>query len=340
MVDKFVLWALKRRAESNSSPGTVIQKMNKAIHLLQPKWALQPLRRYRWLLWDLFQSVSVTRSWPKPRLDYLPCAWLLSSSQAGGLPWSGVRQVFDLVLATCGALLCNGFEMFCFYPNLATFCKCGIFGFVGRSLGVQAIVYWDLMFCPFLSFAFFLEICRHDFPSSAGAHSSSLDWVDLRQLWDTQPFHLIESHFLVLVQSCLFPCFAFPRNPSFDVRPNISKNTDVLLEPTSQPGPVKVIGVCCVFCTHLHNAVKLPLLRKQGFLEGIMCSRWVVSSHHAHVKKTCMWTFCPSCRLLARLRLPFEEQLYALFGLNILSLLICELMTFCYHCIWVAQHRG
>lgn len=45
---------------------------------------------------------------------------------------------------------------------------------------------------------------------------------------------------------------------------------------------LKVIGVCCVFCTYPQDAAKLPLLKKQGFLEGFVQSRWVVSSHHTH----------------------------------------------------------
>lgn len=49
-----------------------------------------------------------------------------------------------------------------------------------------------------------------------------------------------------------------------------------------------------------------------------------MSAATTHIRKENLHmnvAFCLRCRLLARLRLPFEEQLYALFSLNIFNLL-------------------
>lgn len=87
---------------------------------------------------------------------------------------SGESWAFNLVLATRAALHCSGYEMFCFYTNLATFCKHDILVSLEEVLGAQATVCWDPMFWWFLSSAFFLEIYEHDFQSSAESHSLSL----------------------------------------------------------------------------------------------------------------------------------------------------------------------
>lgn len=55
-----------------------------------------------------------------------------------------------------------------------------------------------------------------------------------------------------------------------------------------------------------------------------MRRRWAVSSHYTHGKEN-LYTkvaFFLRPRPLARLKLSFEEQLYGMFGLNILHLLM------------------
>lgn len=76
-----------------------------------------------------------------------------------------------------------------------------------------------------------------------------------------------------------------------------------------------VVGVCCVFCMHLYDAAELPLLKKQGFLETFVHRRWVLSSHHTSKENLHMnVAFCLTCKLLARLGLPFEGCLHAVWS--------------------------
>jgi len=81
----------------------------------------------------------------------------------------------------------------------------------------------------------------------------------------------------------------------------------------------------CLLCLLYTPAwcATLPLLKKQGSLEGFMRSRRAVSSHHntREEKLHLSVAFCLRCGLLAMLTLPSEEQLYALRGLSILRLL-------------------
>lgn len=69
---------------------------------------------------------------------------------------------------------------------------------------------------------------------------------------------------------------------------------------------------------------RTPFDEETKFLEGFVHRRWVVSSHYRHGKENLSMkvAFFLRPRPLARLKLSFEEQLYGLFGLNILHLLM------------------
>lgn len=168
--------------------------------------------------------MSVTSSWPKMRLGYLPCAGPLSRSQAGDLQMWGESWAFGLVVAICGALHWKNYEMFCFYPNFATFCKPGslfssevVWEFRQQSAGTWCFVTPFLCFLLVGLWAWFSKQCWGPFlvlrlNESQGdlRHSALLSyWI-----W-----------FPGLLKSCLSPCFEFSLNPPFNVISNTSFKT-------------------------------------------------------------------------------------------------------------------
>lgn len=148
--------------------------------------------------------------------------------------------------------------------------------------------------------------------------------MNLKEIWDIQPFCLTESHFLVYWSLAFLLVLNFPL-----IHPSMWYQTP-LLKPkhaTLAYFPIWSCKSCryllCLLYIHAWFC-KTPFDKETRFLEGFVHSRWLVSSHCTHGRENLYMkvAFFLRSRPLARLKLPFEEQLYGLFGLNILHLLM------------------
>lgn len=173
--------------------------------------------------------------------------------------------------------------------------------------------------------------------------------MNLKEIWDIQPFCLMESHFLVYWSLAFLVVLNFLLiHPSMwcQITPLKPRHATLAYLPIWS---VKAVGICCVFWTYVHDSectYITPFDEETRFLEGFVHSGWIVSSHYTHGKENLYMkvAFFLKPRPLARLQLSFEEQLCGLFehppSAHAGRWLIGELMTFCYHCLWIVQHRG
>lgn len=161
----------------------------------------------------------------------------------------GMRWELGLVLATCGAWHWKDYEVFCFYPNIGTFCKPGslfssevLWEFRTQSAGSWCLVMLLLSFLLADLWTCLFKQCP----------SLSHDWMNLRAIWDIQPSCLIESHFLVYWSLTFLTEFEFSFNPPFNVMSNNSFKTQTC-DFSLPSNPVKAVGICYVFCTYMQN---------------------------------------------------------------------------------------
>jgi len=160
------------------------------------------------------------------------------------LEW-GQSWAFDSVLAMKGFAFIQTLQHF---VNAVFWCPWKKFGSSGNSLlGSDALSVPSFCFLLGDLWAWLSKQCWGPFfvPSLSQSQAAPRQSALLS----------VESRVPLLLQSRLSPCFAFSLNLSLNVMSNTSLKIQACrfsLPP--QSGPVQVVDVCCVFCTHLHGA--------------------------------------------------------------------------------------